>query len=294
MMESKKEIYDLIPPQFYPNTIFFHKGTPVNIVLQQVAQQNLQFPLIGKPDIGMRGMGVKKLHNQGDLIAYIQQSKVNFLIQEFIPFENEVGIFYYRFPNKEKGQISGVVKKEFLSILGDGQSSILELLKKNNRYVLQIPALSKAYGSKLQEVLPEGKETILVPYGNHARGAKFVNISHLVDEQLTETIHSICCQVNGFYYGRMDIRFNTWEELKQGKNFSIIEINGAGSEPTHIYDPKHSIFFAWKEIIRHLKILYTISKLNRQHAQVPYLSFTSGIRMFRENHAYIKLLKERN
>jgi hypothetical protein len=248
--------------------------------------------LIGKPDIGMRGMGVKKLHHREDLIAYIQQSKVNFLIQEFIPLENEVGIFYYRFPNKEKGHISGMVQKEFLTVLGDGQSTILELLKKNNRYILQLPSLIKVYGNKLHEVLPEGKETILVPYGNHARGAKFVNISHLIDEQLTATIDSICSQVDGFYYGRMDIRFNTWEELKQGKNFSIIEINGAGSEPTHIYDPKHSIFFAWKEIIRHLKILYTISKLNRQHAQIPYMNFSSGIRMFRENSAYIKLLKE--
>jgi hypothetical protein len=31
------------------------------------------------------------------------------------------------------------------------------------------------------------------------------------------------------------------EELEQGINFSIVELNGA--EPTHIYDPKHSLFF---------------------------------------------------
>jgi hypothetical protein len=293
LMESKKDIYDLIPQQFYPKTVFFNKETPIEEILQQVKQINLQFPLIGKPDIGMRGMGVQKLDTVDDVIIYTQQSKVNFLIQEFVPYENEVGIFYYRLPNEKKGKISGIVQKEFLSISGDGKSSIIKLLKKDKRYILQLPSLINAYGNKLQAVLPEGKEIILVPYGNHARGAKFVNISHLIDEQLTTTIDSICTQVKGFYYGRMDIRFNTWQELKAGKNFCIIEVNGAGSEPTHIYDPRHTIFFAWKEIIRHLKILYTISKINRQHANIPYMNFSSGLRMFRENYAYVKLLREK-
>ncbi len=293
-MESKKAIYDLIPQQYYPTTAFFTKRTPVELVIQQVEQLNLQFPLIGKPDIGMRGMGVKKLDTLQDLIDYAQHSKVNFLIQEFVPYNNEVGIFYYRLPNEKKGKISGIVLKEFLTISGDGQSSIIELLKRNKRYILQLPALKKAYGNKLDAVLQKGEEKILVPYGNHARGAKFVNISHMIDEQLTTTIDSICSQVDGYYYGRMDVRFNSWEELKEGKNFSIIELNGAGSEPTHIYDPKHSIFYAWREIIRHLKILYTISKLNRQYTRIPYMNFSSGVRMFRENYMYLKLFNEKS
>jgi len=80
------------------------------------------------------------------------------------------------------------------------------------------------------------------------------------------------------------------EELKQGINFSIIELNGAGSEPTHIYDPKHSIFWAWKEIIKHLNILYRISKLNHQLQKIPYLTTRMGLDMFKQNSEYIKLL----
>jgi hypothetical protein len=262
--------------------------------MRKINQLNFKFPLVGKPDIGMRGMGVKKLDSLQDLITYAQRSNVNYLIQEFIPYANEVGIFYYRLPNEKKGRISGIVLKEFLTITGDGRSSILELLKKNKRYILQLPAMKKAYGSQLQTVLQHGEEKVLVPYGNHARGAKFVNISHMIDEQLTATIDAVCTQIDGFYYGRMDVRFNTWEELKEGRNFCIIELNGAGSEPTHIYDPKHSILFAWREIIRHLDILYRISKLNRLHARVPYMNFSSGIRMFKENFAYVKLFRESN
>ena len=139
-------------------------------------------------------------------------------------------------------------------------------------------------------VLKEGEVLIIVPYGNHVRGAKFLDDSSLADEELTNTIDSICKKVKGFYFGRLDIRYNDWEELKQGKNFSIIELNGSGSEPTHIYDPRHSVFWAWKEIAKHWKILYRISKLNHQLQNVPYMTTRSGLDMFKQNSEYVKLL----
>jgi hypothetical protein len=43
--------------------------------------------------------------------------------------------------------------------------------------------------------------------------------------------------------------YNTIEELEQGINFAVVELNGAASGPTHIYDPKHSLFFCWKECV---------------------------------------------
>ena len=289
-MESKKEIYDLIPREFYPPTLFFRTNTVVEEVLKQVKQRNLEFPMVGKPDIGMKGMMVKKLENENDLLVYAASSKVDFLIQEFIPYENEVGIFYYRYPNEEKGHISGIVKKEFLSVTGDGVLTVEQLLLKNKRYILQLPILRKTEADKMNIVLQKNEELILVPYGNHVRGAKFVDDSHLTDEELANSIDAVCRKVKGFYYGRLDIRYNTWGELKQGRNFSIIELNGAGSEPTHIYDPRHSIFWAWKEIIKHLNILYRISKSNHQLQKIPYLTTRMGLAMFRQNTEYIKLL----
>jgi hypothetical protein len=41
------------------------------------------------------------------------------------------------------------------------------------------------------------------------------------------------------------------------------------SEPTHIYDPKHSFFFAWKELARHITYMYEISVANENG--IPYL-----------------------
>lgn len=287
-MESKNEIYRLIPEELYPKTVFISRDSTRRHTRELFAKYNLQFPLIAKPDVGLRGIGVKKINNLRELDQYVLSAPVNFLIQEFIHFENEAGIFYYRFPNEQKGTISGIVLKEFLQVEGDGESTILQLLSKNKRHLLQLNRIKAEQPEKLNEVLKKGCKEVLVPFGNHSRGCKFIDASHLISDRLTEVIDSICQRVSGFYYGRLDIRFGSWEDLCQGKNFSIIELNGAGSEPTHIYDPKHSIFFAWKEIIRHTNILYKISKQNR--SKHPFMNFRNGAKMLRENTMHIKLL----
>ena len=292
LLESKKEIYDTMPQSCYPKTLFFKSGATNEMILDSIVSSGLQFPLIGKPDIGMRGMAVKKLDSFEDVLVYANSSRVNFLLQEFIPYKMEAGIFYYRFPGTAKGHISGIVEKEFLAVTGDGISTVYALLQKEKRFVLQIPVLKKMHKEILQKVPAKGEEYLLVPYGNHSRGAKFIDNSHLIDDALTNTIDELCKKVKGFYYGRLDIRYNTWEELKQGTNFSIIEMNGAGSEPTHIYDPQHSIFFAWKEIIRHLDILCKISILNHKVYNIPFMNLASGINMIRENNRYIKYISE--
>ncbi len=290
LMESKWSIYQLLPPQVYPQTEFFEAGIPVDMFLEKIRDRKFQYPLVGKPDIGMQGLSVKKLNTESELLDYALTSKVNFLIQEFVPYENEVGIFYYRFPGEPSGHISGIVSKEFLTVTGDGVSTVMELLKSNKRYVLQLSTLKKTYGVRLDKVLPKGEPFILVPYGNHVRGAKFVDASHMADEALTRSIDTVCRQVEGFYYGRMDIRFNSWEELRAGKNFSIIELNGAGSEPTHMYDPGHSLFFAWREIIRHWNILWKISRLNHHKEKRPYMKTSAGLSMLRKNKLYVKMI----
>jgi hypothetical protein len=288
LMESKKEIYDLMPSYLYPKTVLVKAGTPAEHI-HILLDSGLNFPLIAKPDIGLRGLAVTKLNNIQELITYVRTSKVDFLIQQFIPYELEAGIFYYRFPDESNGHISGIVLKEFLTVTGDGLSSIMTLLKQNKRYILQLNTLKSIYKDQLNHVLKEGEKRILAHYGNHSRGAKFIDVSWRIDQPLTQVIDRACKEIPGFYYGRLDVRFNSWEELKTGAHFSIIEINGAGSEPTHIYDPRHSIIFAWKEIMRHWNILYKISRQNRKNQA--YMDFRSGVNMFRQNSVHLKLLK---
>lgn len=291
LMESKKDIYDLIPPQFYPKTIIINPDTPWTQVQVALINSGISFPMIAKPDIGMRGIAVQKLSSLTDLEKYASKTKVAFLIQDFVELEQEVGIFYVRIPNENKGRITGIVSKEFLTITGDGVSNLYNLMQQDSRSILQIPHFQKNEPSILNRVLNKGESYLLVPYGNHARGAKFIDSSHLTTPELTETIDQICQQIPHFYFGRLDIRYKDWESLCKGANLSIIELNGAGSEPTHIYDPKHSVFFAWGEIIRHWKLLRKISVINHQKMNIPYMTISEGISMLQSNAAHIRLLE---
>jgi hypothetical protein len=152
LMESKMRIYDLMPAQYYPATIFIKVHTPFEDVLQKIQTKQLSFPLVGKPDIGGRGRGVKKLYSREDVIQYASASNVDYLLQQFIPYPMEAGIFYYRIPGENKGHISGIVAKEFLTIEGDGTSTMHELISRNKRYILQLPELKKVLQQEIYNV----------------------------------------------------------------------------------------------------------------------------------------------
>ncbi len=290
-MESKKEIYDIIPGQYIPQTLFFKNGTAADEVIKTLSGSAISFPCIAKPDIGAKGRGVEKIYGPGDIAAYASRINMDFLIQEFIAYPEEVGIFYCRIPGEEDGMITGIVAKEFLIVKGDGRSTITELLIRDPRYHFQLAALQKIYGEELNTILGKDDLKNLVPYGNHARGAKFIDVTHWADEKFRKSFDDVCKQVPEFYFGRLDIMYKNLEDLKEGKNFSIIELNGAGSEPTHIYDPGHSLFFAWKEIARHFKLLCTISKKNHKRG-FPYLTVKEGLQMFKENKEVMRNLKK--
>ncbi len=283
LMERKSDIFKIMPQQYYPKTFLIEAGFTQEQIVDLIKAQHFTFPVIVKPDIGGKGRGVRKINTPELVAVYIYACNFPMLVQELILYNNEVGIFYYRLPWEVNGKISGIVAKEFLTVTGDGVSTQEELLMQNPRHVLQLPAIKKMAEIDLQAILPNKEQKVIVPFGNHARGAKFIDASNQITPQLENAIDEISKQIPGFYFGRLDIMFNNWQQLSEGKNISIVELNGAGSEPTHMYDPSHSVFFAWKEIVRHLKLLYTISVWNKKNKGVPYLSFKAGINMFKQN-----------
>ncbi|MBF4517744.1 D-alanine--D-alanine ligase [Flavobacterium sp. ANB] len=280
IMESKKQIYDLLPKKHYPKTILIRENSDLKDIVNLLVEKQIYFPLIAKPDIGLRGSGVKKIKTVSDLTDYAKKANFDFLLQDLIPFKKEVGIFYVRRPLQKNGKITGIVSKEFLIVIGDGKSTIENLIKQTPRFELQFDVLKEEYGDQLHRILGKGETLNLVPFGNHARGAKFLDGSHLITPKLTKMINEIATQIPEFYFGRFDIMYNTFEELEQGENFQIVELNGAASEPTHIYDPKHSVWFAWKELARHITYMYEISVENHKMG-VPYLDYKVGMREYR-------------
>lgn len=275
IMESKLDVYELLPREYYPATLRFQPGTAISHIISELATSGIHFPCIAKPDIGERGLAVKKIHSVEELQEYATQMPVPFLVQAYVSYVHEAGIFYYRMPGNDKGCISGIVHKEPVAVTGDGKSTLLQLVKKQKRYVLQLHAIKALHGERLYDIPVSGEVVVLVPYGNHSRGSKFTDITGKLSPRLLQSIDKICQQIPGFYYGRLDVRYKDWQSLEDGTALAIIELNGSGSEPTHIYDPEHSIWYAWKEIVRHWNILYRISMMNvKQGAN--FTSFRQG------------------
>ena len=287
-MESKFDIYQSMPNHLYPTTIFYKANEPIQPVFEQITQLGIAFPLIVKPDIGFQGKRVEKMNNRDELTHYLSNADFNVLVQALINYPNEIGVFYCRYPEHEKGFISGVVYKEYPSVVGDGKNTIYQLIKQNIRLYSQ-KELFNLSDSLYNTILEKDEHYQLSSIGNHARGSKFIDMTNQVTPELVHQMDLICKAVPAFYFGRVDLKYHTLEELGKGQNFSIIEVNGAASLPTHMYDPKHSLLFAWKEMIKHYRILFQISKSN-QKAGHAYLPFTKVVEMVKLHLQMVKKL----
>ncbi len=261
---DKMEILDLLDQEYIPKGFLSKKGTSAQSIAEQMKEANISFPVVCKPNVGERGIGVEKIDSEIDLASFLNSQNQDILVQEFIDFPIELGVFYHRFPISLKDGITSIVRKEFLSITGNGKAKFGDLVKENIRAKGRIFYLKKKYKSKWKQVIPSGISYKLEPIGNHNRGTKFLDGNHLINDQLVAVFRSISKPLKGYNYGRFDLKVNSLADLQIGKNIKIIELNGANSEPAHIYDPDYPIFKAYKEITKHMKLIYEISTENRK------------------------------
>ena len=272
--ESKYETIQLIPPQYKPLTILISEGDSFNDALLSIENSNIKFPLITKPDIGFRGYLVKKIDTKSELENYLKKNKIDIIIQEFIDYKNECGIFYHRIPDETEGKITSITLKKFLTVTGNGTSNLSELILADKRAYLYYGLLRNIHKEKMQSVPNKDEVIKLTVIGNHSKGTQFINGNHLNTKDLEQMMDELSKQIDNWYYGRLDIKYNTFEELTAGKNFKILEINGIISEPTHIYDPTNATYFgALKCIRKHWEIVYRIAKKNHEISKIPYPKF---------------------
>jgi hypothetical protein len=289
-LEKKSDVNKITPSQFLATSFLIVKTNVLPNFTQLLSEHQLTFPIIAKPNIGCRGNFVKKINSLPELQAYHDSIKVDYLIEELINYKNEVGIFYCRMPNEVDGKITGIVLKKGVEVIGNGTSTIGELISKSYRYYYQYDSLFKNNEHLKNTILEKDKLMELSAIGNHARGATFYDITNQCTPNLTKVIDDISKKIPDFYYGRYDIKFNTWKEFEQGKNYKIIEINGAGSEPTHMYDPNHTFVFAIKEYSKHWQMMYEVAKQNHKKG-FQYFSIKECRAMLAENEIYYNKLR---
>lgn len=280
--ESKMDILRKIDPEFIPKTLFFRPDTTAHQLILQMEEENLGFPIILKPNVGERGNEVAKIDNTDQLTSYLSSNKADFIVQEFVDFEHELGVLYYRFPDDTQSGITSVVAKEFLSVTGDGTSTIEELVEQTDRGRFQLEALHKRLGDQMQAVPASGEKRNLEPIGNHCRGTKFLSGMDLINDRLVSVFDALCSKIDGFYFGRFDLKVKSIEDLYEGKNIRILELNGVTSEPGHIYDPSYSIWKAWSEAARNMKMMFRVCMINMKNG-VKVTPFFEMLRLVRQH-----------
>ncbi len=291
LLESKYDIHLRLPAAYTPKTAKINPDITDTELEAIYKGQGFRIPFYCKPDVGGKGLGVRKISSMEELLDYHRRAPHAYLLQEEIPYKNEIGVFYCKLPGADKGIITGIVGKEFMMLRGDGTSTVKQLIQVNTRYYLQRHTLFRAYQSMLSYIPHKGEKIMLSAIGNHARGCLFTDITSLNQPSLHSLIDNISADFNGFYFGRYDIKYNEWEELCSGEHFMIVELNGGGSEPTHLYDPGKSIWNAWKIILLHWRWMYNIA--NTHHKQgVPYLGLRKGIALNRKARRLSRLWKE--
>ena len=268
--ESKMEILRQIPKEYLPKTIFIEKQSDLKTIVDRLIQEDLVYPIICKPDVGERGTQVEKLYSNYDLVQYLSNVQADFMIQEFITYDIELGVLYYRYPNASTGKVTSVTRKEFLAVLGDGKSNVGQLMQQSTRARFQVESMRKRLGDMgMNEVIKSGEKRILEPIGNHCRGTKFLDNNFLLNSKLDEVFDKIALTIDGFHYGRFDMKVKSIEDLYSGKNIRIMELNGVSSEPGHIYDPKNTLWGAYRDLARHWKIIADISIQQQRRGIMP-------------------------
>src|SRR3954453_16093664 len=109
--EAKSRIYNQLPQELCPQSIYIHPSSSFNEVINQLHLSGISYPFVVKPDIGMMGLLFRKIENEQQLKIYHTQIPATYIIQEFVDIPCEVSVFYYRMPSSNTGTITAFIEK---------------------------------------------------------------------------------------------------------------------------------------------------------------------------------------
>jgi hypothetical protein len=253
--------------------------TPIDDADAAMRRASLAFPLVAKPDIGCNGTGVRLVADRPALIRYLDAFPRGrrAMLQEFVPYENEAGLFYIREPGATAGRITSITFKHPPTVTGDGQRTLRALILDHERFS-RIPQLFLSRPAAQLDLVPaRGERVQLVFVGNHCKGSVFEDGTDSATPALLAAVERVIAALPDFHFGRIDVRFTTLADLRAGTGLRILEVNGVGAEATHVWDPRTRLLDAWRSELAHFGAAWRIGAANRARGAA-----SSGLRhMFR-------------
>lgn len=254
-----------------PSTIIEPEGVDDRLAALRACMQQRRwtFPLVLKPDVGQRGTGVRLARSDDDAAAYLAGMRDRVLVQPYHPGPFEAGVFYYRMPGEARGRILAITDKHFPIVMGDGRSSIEDLVWAHPRYRMQARMFLMRLGSRAKAVPAAGERIPLGIAGNHAQGTLFRDGRAMITPALEARVDAIAREYDGFFIGRFDIRYRDREAFLAGRDLAIVELNGATAECTNIYDPDRTLWSAYRQLFVQWRLVFAIGLANRRRGRPP-------------------------
>jgi len=246
------------------------------------------YPVILKPDESQRGHAVKLARSHQGVVNYFDDMTRAAILQAYAPGPEEAGVFWLRDPNAgldAPGRIYSITRKVFPKITGDGVRTLEELIWTHPRYRMQAEVFLKRFADQTDRVLAAGEEMRLGEAGNHCQGAIFLDGADLITPALERCIDEIARSYpnDGFDFGRFDVRYRSDDDLRRGERFVIVELNGAMSESTNVYDPRRFLTWKYAVLARQWGILYRLGALRRRAGKKP-MSLAALISAYRDHY----------
>ena len=235
-------------------------------------EAGLAFPVIAKPDLGMCGYGVRKIDSADALLAYARvfPDGEMLVLQRYLPEVGEAGIFYARDPITHIGRIIGLALRYFPRVVGDGVSTVAQLTRASPRAQRLIKDSANHQCLVDSDSVPaEGQIVRLATIGSTRVGGLYLNGGELVTPALTAAIDAIARDMGEFHFGRFDVRFTSEQALENGTGFTIMEVNGAGSEAIESWDPSTGLVTGLRTIFAKQRLLFEIGAANCRRGVKP-------------------------
>jgi membrane protein DedA with SNARE-associated domain len=236
-----------------------------------LADANLKFPVVAKPDIGRRGFGVRLLGDSAALRDYLATfpNGAKLMLQRYVPFAGEADVLYARIPGARR-RILSLSLRYFPHVVGDGTSTLRQLIGRDPRarwcagvHLGLDPSHLGCDRAALDRVPTCGEVVRLALIGSRRAGALHRDAGDAITPALEEKLTAIAESMPEFHYGRFDVRFESMDKLRRGEDLAILQINGIASEAGDAFDPTLSVRETYRRLFAQQRILFAIGACNR-------------------------------
>jgi len=271
--ESKGDILDMLRAAGAPLPADLRLSAELDLDARRAAvaafreAHALGLPLVVKPDAGQRGLGVTIARDEATLDEALR-APVELIVQEFVGGP-EFGVFWLHRPGAPHGEVFSITEKLLPTVTGDGVRTLERLILDDPRAVALARTYLAPFGARLDDVPAAGETIPLAELGTHCLGAIFLDGSRLHTPELEAAVDAMALPLDGFHFGRFDLRAPSPEHLSRGEGLRVMELNGLTSEATSIYDARHGVLHAYRVLFQQWSLAFEIAAAQRANGVRP-------------------------